>query len=688
MSCTTTTAMYLNVSTEICASASASRSGNTVTVSGTFTVTQGNSWNYNAIYAYVDGHTSWTRVKPYVQSGGTWSENFSFSFEDSGSGSPTYTAIFQVWNNAESGTVGNPASTTFSVSYPSGATTPPQPTVTLVQSYTYGAKFHVSGDYGTPSSASGRYIEAAILNQNTYGNAYRYSIASNTSSADITVTNSTYQGGGLTILPNKQYYYGGYINNTERNNSIVTGQFVTKPAAPTVSRQTLGADSAEFAWSVAADGGYRDKTISYNVNNGSFITIGTYSGSSARSGSETLTNLVPNSQNTFSVKNATVEGNEITELTFTTLPPTPTISANAESLTSVRINYQVPADGGALTKTIAYSLDGGTTWSQGATISSGDATSGSFTIDNLSPNQSYTVTIKIMTNAGAVTLEAITVSTMSDHFVMYGPQEGETITGVTGTIRAGGAGNVTAFDGTTFWDKVKNSVNSTAFSYLRVISPSGSDSTWYLYLSYTDGTPTQTIAQGLEREQLATYGITATVQQSDTNDYIDLTLVISPSGTYTAVRISEFYGPVNGETARANKVYAPVKDPTLDPYIRAGGAGNIISVDVDKLLFHIPPSRKQKDIAYIKFTAYPTMNGYKLEVYHTDSTSQYLLTAATLRPREIYNNLGVQVKTPTVNIAVDYIDFPTGYKNRFKTKIVHQAFGHLDYNPTHAGGGN
>lgn len=161
--------------------------------------------------------------------------------------------------------------------------------------------------------------------------------------------------------------------------------------------------------------------------------------------------------------------------------------------------------------------------------------------------------------------------------------------------------------------------------------------------------------------------------------------MISPSGTYTAARISEFYGPVNGETARANKVYAPVKDPTLDPYIRAGGAGNIISVDADKLLFHIPPSRKQKDIAYIKFTAYATMNGYKLEVYHTDSTSQYLLTAAALLPREIYNKLGVQVKTPTVNTAVDYIDFPTGYKNRFKTKIVHQAFGHLNYS---SGGNN
>lgn len=157
---------------------------------------------------------------------------------------------------------------------------------------------------------------------------------------------------------------------------------------------------------------------------------------------------------------------------------------------------------------------------------------------------------------------------------------------------------------------------------------------------------------------------------------------------YNTRQVIKFYGPVNGVTAQASKVYAPVKDPTLDPYIRAGGAGNIISVDVDKLLFHIPPSRKQKDIAYIKFTAYPTMNGYKLEVYHTDSTSQYLLTAAALLPREIYNILGVQMKAPTVNIAVDYIDFPTGYKNRFKTKIVHQTFGHLDHNASHAGGGN
>lgn len=420
MGCSTTTAMYLNVSTEICASASASRSGNTVTVSGTFTVTQGSSWNYNAIYAYVDGHTSWVKVKPYVQSGGTWSENFSFSFEDSGSGNPTYTAIFQVWNNAESGTVGNPASTTFSVSYPSGATTPPQPTVTLVQAYTYGAKFNVSGDYGTPSSASGRYIEAAILDQNSYGNTYKYNIASNTSSADIIVTNSTYQGGGLTILPNKQYYYGGYINNTERNNSVVTGQFVTLPEVAVASITKVGSDMAQFSWTVEADGGHYDKTVSYSLDDGSYTTIDTYSGGSARSGNEVLLGLSPNTQYILNMKNATTAGVSIKGTRVFTLSAEPTITQKDQTLNSVTIQYEFPADGGASNKTLTYSIDGGVTWVQAATVTTSSATTGTFTITGLEPAHAYNLITKVTTTGGTITLDDIAIYTLANHRKFYG----------------------------------------------------------------------------------------------------------------------------------------------------------------------------------------------------------------------------------------------------------------------------
>ena len=265
---------------------------------------------------------------------------------------------------------------------------------------------------------------------------------------------------------------------------------------------------------------------------------------------------------------------------------------------------------------------------------------------------------------------------------MYGPVEGEAFSGVTGVIETGGIGNITAFDGATFtakWLERGHTLaeleqhDGTLSSEIHVLKTTESEN-FSVRLRYGF----YYVAYDVEPADLPSWGFTY-VSTNDGDDVVTLTHQYSPSGTYTTAKVAKFYGPVNGVTTQASRVYAPVKDATLDPYIREGGAGNIISVDADKLLFHIPPSRKQKDIAYIKFTAYPSMNGYKLEVYHTDSTSQYLLTAAALLPREIYNILGVQMKAPTVNIAVDYIDFPVGYKNRFKTKIVHQAFGHVDY---------
>ena len=95
----------------------------------------------------------------------------------------------------------------FTVTFPSGASAPTGLSVSIAEVYPTGAKFNVSlSSYGNPSSASGRYIEAAILNQNTYGATYKYAISSNTASSAIPVNNSS-AGGTLVVQPNKQYYY-------------------------------------------------------------------------------------------------------------------------------------------------------------------------------------------------------------------------------------------------------------------------------------------------------------------------------------------------------------------------------------------------------------------------------------------------------------------------------------------------
>jgi len=85
---------------------------------------------------------------------------------------------------------------------------------------------------------------------------------------------------------------------------------------------------------------------------------------------------------------------------FVTLPPQDTLSLNTAHSSSLDIDYSVPADGGALTKTLEYSIDGGTTWVTYDTISGGSATTGSFTITGLSAGTTYTISSRVTTTAG------------------------------------------------------------------------------------------------------------------------------------------------------------------------------------------------------------------------------------------------------------------------------------------------
>ena len=155
----------------------------------------------------------------------------------------------------------------------------------------HGATFDVSvTSYGSPSSASGRYIEAAILAQNTYGPTYRFKTVQNTDSSAITVDNTSYST--LVIRPNTQYYYGGYANNTVLFTSKIAGQFVTAAEGPQSEIQSKTADSVTIHYSIPADGGFYDKTVSYSLDNGvTWTDVDTYSGNDPVSGTFTITGL-------------------------------------------------------------------------------------------------------------------------------------------------------------------------------------------------------------------------------------------------------------------------------------------------------------------------------------------------------------------------------------------------------------
>lgn len=327
MSCTNTTAMYLNIDTQICASGSASRSGNTITVSGTFSVTQTNVWNINAIYAYVDGATSWQKVKNAgnVTSG---SANFSFSFTDASAGSRTYTAVFQVWNNAESGPLGGPASTTFSVSWPAGGTAPSDGHIDgLSSAYNLDnglIEFYADNVSVSTSTALTTSQFRISLAPNTGGGlACQYVTFVNNSSAVLNQSNSTADSGGITIVPNQLYYSGIYAVNSV-GGYYYNGPTIVAPAAPvecTVSSNT--SDSITIKYITVADGGYYDKYIEYNLNDRlGWITGDTVSSSSSTTGTFTISNLNPYKNYTVQFRVRTYAGaTDSGSFSFTLLKP-------------------------------------------------------------------------------------------------------------------------------------------------------------------------------------------------------------------------------------------------------------------------------------------------------------------------------------------------------------------------------
>lgn len=95
---------------------------------------------------------------------------------------------------------------------------------------------------------------------------------------------------------------------------------------------------------------------------------------------------------------------------YTTLALPPTLALDSVTDTTATLSYSTQADGGRYTKEIEYSLDG-ITWTIGATVSSGSAASGSFTVSGLSAGTTYNVQTRVTTAAGSNAGNTVTVTT-------------------------------------------------------------------------------------------------------------------------------------------------------------------------------------------------------------------------------------------------------------------------------------
>ena len=139
---------------------------------------------------------------------------------------------------------------------------------------------------------------------------------------------------------------------------------------------------------------------------------------------------------------------------YTTLPPKDTLTLNEATSDTLVINYSTPTDGGRYEKTLEYSVDGGTTWTTGATISTGNASTGTFTISGLTANTEYTIQSRVTTSAGTTVNDNLVASTIGPAVPIISVVNNEsnyqiqTVTYGTTTFGGGTDGQVYAYWGT------------------------------------------------------------------------------------------------------------------------------------------------------------------------------------------------------------------------------------------------
>ena len=418
MSCTSTSSMYLNIATTICADISTSRSSGSTTVNCTvtFSESQGNSWNLNAIYAAVNGYTGWTKVKSYGNStSGSASASFSFDAGSYDSGSRTFEILFAVFNNAESGIVGSTASFNVSASWSASATAPSTPSVSIVERYTYGAKIKVTiSSWGSPSNVSSRYIEGEIVSSNNYSGTRRYrhyTAATMSESQVVGDISGTYTGGDLDIKSNTQYYYGGYATNTVKSASTIAGQFYTLPAAPVGSSfESTGTNTAQFNITDASEGSGQAIRLQYRYKLSSASSYGSWTNAGSSTGNKqtetvTLTGLTSGAAYDVQVRALAGSSDYSAVTTYSNAFTTDTVSVTLVSTSSVynsvvssviycdtTIGYIISATGStSSTFDLYYSITDGSTTSTGT--QTGVSATDSLTL-TLKANTEYTITLK------------------------------------------------------------------------------------------------------------------------------------------------------------------------------------------------------------------------------------------------------------------------------------------------------
>lgn len=237
----------------------------------------------------------------------------------------------------------------------------------------------------------------------------------------------------LTLSTKWDYpYYGMTSANTQFNADVA---LLTPPSGGYISSVTPGTNSFTMTGGVTEIGG-SSYSVELVVLNAPYTQAGIpqrYEQFHTLSATRTVSNssstssggitISPNTQYYIGV----YANNGDTDLrydggTAVTLAPAATVATAALGPNGVDIQYDTVADGGYYPKKIQYSLDG-TTWVDGATVSTGTASYGTFSIIGLQPNTTYNIQTRTTTSAGSTTGATLTVTTPPSGIAgyLYGP---------------------------------------------------------------------------------------------------------------------------------------------------------------------------------------------------------------------------------------------------------------------------
>lgn len=267
-----------------------------------------------------------------------------------------------------------------------------------------------SGDLATNTSAyAGWSIGGTGASTVTGGTSEQISFP-NIGDNQIGITSGSINGTSGTVNGGVRLgYYGTTWGETTLSGNITLPSVGIAPSAPTLSLYGVGTGTITVDYQAIDWGSDNSGTVvlqSKTVNASSWST--SQSQTDLQSHRYTVS-LAPNTARMFRVVARNTVGNTISDsITAVTLPKLSDIYVRDSSTTNVEIGFSVSNNGGYYAQTIQYSLDGGNTWVDGYTVSSGGVVRGHFTIQGLTQGVRYTVLTRIVTTAGSSTGNTLT----------------------------------------------------------------------------------------------------------------------------------------------------------------------------------------------------------------------------------------------------------------------------------------